>query len=119
FLAQDGSAKPDPTKPEEETVAGMELAAVTDETRSTFNIPEDVSGVIVTNVERGSDAAKKGIRPGMVIVQVGQESEDNPLTPVSLKAKITDMQEKSLKFVLLRVYVQERYLWVPVQLNED
>jgi serine protease Do len=119
LLAQDGSLNKEPAKAEEETVAGMELSALTDDTRGTFNIPDDVNGVLITDIERGSDAAKKGLRPGMVIVQVGQEAEENALTPVSLKAKITDMQEKEQKFVLLRVYVQDRYLWVPVQLSDD
>lgn len=120
LIAQNGSLKPGPSAPaQEETVAGMELSALTAESRGTYSIPDDVSGVLITDVEHGSDAAKKGIRPGMVIVQVGQEGEEGALTPVSLKAKITDMKKKSEKFVLLRVYVQDRYLWVPVQINEN
>jgi serine protease Do len=119
LLAQDGSLKQEPAPTKEETVAGMELSALTDETRGTYSIPADVSGVLISNVEHGSDAAKKGIRPGMVIVQVGQEGEEGALTPVSLKAKITDMQKKAQKFVLLRVSVQDRYLWVPVQISEE
>jgi len=119
LLASDGSMKQQPAEPAAETVAGMELSALTDDARSNYGLPEDVNGVLVTDVKNGSDAAKKGIRPGMVITQVGQEGQEGALTPVSLKAKITDMKEKSQKFVLLRVFVQDRYLWIPVQLNED
>ena len=119
LIAQNDKSKSAPEDAAEQEVAGMELGALTQDARSQYNIPDDVEGVLVTKVERNSDAAKKGIRPGMVIVQVGQEGDKkSTLSPVSLVAKITDLKEKSQKFVLLRVFVQDRYLWVPVQINE-
>ena len=119
LIAQNDNSKSAPEDNAEQSVAGMELGALTQDARSQYSIPDDVEGVLVTKVERNSDASKKGIRPGMVIVQVGQEGDKkSTLSPVNLVAKITDLKEKSQKFVLLRVFVQDRYLWVPVQINE-
>lgn len=41
--------------------------------RETYNIPEDVNGVVVIAVKPGSDAALKGLTPGDVLVEVNQE----------------------------------------------
>lgn len=42
--------------------------------RETYNIPEDVNGVVVTSIKVASDAAQKGLAVGDVIVEVNQES---------------------------------------------
>lgn len=42
--------------------------------RETYNIPEDVTGVVVTSVKMTSDAAQKGLTVGDVIVEVNQEA---------------------------------------------
>ncbi len=42
--------------------------------RETYNIPEDVKGVVVTNVKMTSDAAQKGLTVGDVILEVNQEA---------------------------------------------
>lgn len=41
--------------------------------RETYNIPEDVTGVVVTGVKSSSDAAAKGLTAGDVILEVNQE----------------------------------------------
>lgn len=41
--------------------------------RETYNIPEDVNGVVVTAVKMTSDAAQKGLAVGDVILEVNQE----------------------------------------------
>lgn len=42
--------------------------------RETYNIPEDVNGVVVTSIKIASDAAQKGLAVGDVIVEVNQEA---------------------------------------------
>ena len=42
--------------------------------RETYNIPDDVSGVVVTGIKMTSDATQKGLAAGDVIVEVNQES---------------------------------------------
>src|SRR5690606_22389097 len=51
---------------------GLSFAALTDEHRSRLGLSEDVQGVLVVDVQSGSAAAEKGIRPGDVITQVNQ-----------------------------------------------
>ncbi len=41
--------------------------------RETYNIPEDVNGIVVTNVAGTSDAAQKGLVAGDVILELNQE----------------------------------------------
>lgn len=42
--------------------------------RETYNIPEDVTGVVVTSIKMTSDAAQKGLAIGDVIIEVNQEA---------------------------------------------
>jgi serine protease Do len=42
--------------------------------RETYNIPEDVTGVVVTSIKTTSDAAQKGLAIGDVIIEVNQEA---------------------------------------------
>jgi serine protease Do len=42
--------------------------------RETYNIPDDVNGVVVTAIKMASDAAQKGLAIGDVIVEVNQEA---------------------------------------------
>jgi serine protease Do len=118
--ATENPSKPTPTPSEDhQTVAGMELSALTPDLRKSFDIGDDVEGVIVTNVENSSDAADKGVTPGVVITQIGQdEATGKVTTPQQVQDKIDALKKDDQKFVLLRVYVQGRYLWVPVQLAQ-
>ncbi len=77
---------------------GLSLSTVTDEYRRQFDIGEDVSGVLVTDVGAESPAGEKGIRPGDVILEVGQE----PVAKPSEVAEKVDAAKKAgRKSVLL------------------
>ena len=68
----------DPEKQESILALGMELSVMTDELRQQYNIKDDLEGVVVTNVDRNSSAADKGIVPGTVIVEVSQTDVKTP-----------------------------------------
>ncbi|GMR24317.1 MAG: DegQ family serine endoprotease [Acidobacteriota bacterium] len=51
---------------------GLALGELTPELRQRFRVDEDVRGALVTNVEPGGPAASRGLRPGDVVVMVGQ-----------------------------------------------
>ncbi len=53
---------------------GLTLRPLTDEDRSNLGMPSDVNGALVVQVEPGSAAAEKGMRPGDVITRVNQKS---------------------------------------------
>ncbi len=88
-LRDDGSQAgpgqpPAPAEPAE--LMGMELAELTEQMRSDMALPSGISGLLVRGVEPGSDADNKGIRPGDVITEAGQE-------PVSTIAAFRDQVE--------------------------
>jgi serine protease Do len=57
---------------------GMELSALSDETRKTFKIKDGVKGVVVSSIEPNSAAAEKGLQPGDVIEEVNQQAVSAP-----------------------------------------
>ncbi len=57
---------------------GMTVGSISETTRKEFNIPADVNGVVVTKVTATGEAAQKGLTPGDVIVEIGQQPVDSP-----------------------------------------
>ncbi|MFB9947228.1 Do family serine endopeptidase [Rhizobium puerariae] len=57
---------------------GMTLATLDEERRKSFSIAESVEGVVITAVEPNSPAAQKGLKPGEVVVEVGQDFVESP-----------------------------------------
>ncbi len=79
---------------------GLGLAAVTPETRRTFNLDDNVQGVLITRVDPNSDAADKGLQPGDVVVSVGNRAVR---TPQDVQARVSDAKASGRKSVLLLV----------------
>lgn len=57
---------------------GVTVSFLDDASRATFKVAEGVEGVVVTQVEPSSAAAKAGLQPGDVIVEIGQEFMASP-----------------------------------------
>jgi serine protease Do len=53
--------------------AGVSVQDLTPSLREQFDIPGDVNGVVVSEVERNSSAAELGLRPGDLIVRVNRK----------------------------------------------
>jgi serine protease Do/serine protease DegQ len=66
----DDSGKPD------EFVTGVTVAQVDDDARRTFRLPDEVDGLVVTDVADTSPLRER-FRPGMVIVQVNRAPVDD------------------------------------------
>lgn len=67
----------DPGKPEYGELVpelGTKLMPLTPDIRTQFNLPSDVTGLVVMDVDGSSDSAKKGLMEGDVIVELGQKS---------------------------------------------
>jgi serine protease Do len=79
---------------------GLELGAITDEARQTYSIESSVEGVLVTRVEAGSEAEKKSLKPGEVIVQVSTR----PVTdPDQVSARLAELKKEGRRTVMLLV----------------
>ena len=88
--------------PEHATVLGLSLASVNAETRRKFNLSRDAKGVAIVGVDENSEAMEKGIRPGDVVVLVGQDHE-KVVTPADIVAKVEKAKKSGQKFFLLQI----------------
>ncbi len=68
-------------------LVGLTVAALTDEDRTTFNVPADVQGVLVTDADAKGEAAAKGLGSGDVIVEINQQPLSTPQEAKDLFAK--------------------------------
>lgn len=59
--------------PPDNVLAGLTVAALTEEKRKQYNIPEKVKGVVITKVQPGSAAEAAGLQEGDVIEEVSRE----------------------------------------------
>ena len=97
-----GDGKDDdlPAQPQATSVIGMKLAPLTDDARRRYNLDEKTNGVLVEDVDPDSPAAQKGIKPGDVIVEAGQ---DAVLKPDDVAKSVDKVKKSGRKAVLLRV----------------
>ncbi|WP_246727788.1 DegQ family serine endoprotease [Chelativorans sp. Marseille-P2723] len=82
----------------EAQLLGMTISTLDDEGRAQFELPEDVSGVLITQVDENSAAAAQGVEPGDVIVEIALESV---ATPKDVLDRIQSLQEQGRKNALL------------------
>lgn len=93
---------------------GFSLANLTAELREEFDIEID-SGVVIIAIQRGSQAAKKGIEPGSVITEVGI---GNAVT--SLQAYRKTMQSyKPGDAVVMKIYSRGIYRYVGFTIPDE
>ncbi len=78
---------------------GFSIAPISSTMREQYNVPEDVDGVLITDVTRDGQALLKGLSKGDVIVEMNQQAVSDPtaLLDVITKAK----KEKRTSVLLL------------------
>ena len=80
---------------------GLELSRLTDELRARFQIKDTVkTGVLITAVDPRSEAAEKRLSPGEILLEVNQESVNDPAEAVK---KIKALKDSGKKTALLAV----------------
>ena len=92
---------------------GLTLSSATKRLRERFNLEDEVKGVVVVSVDDDGPAAEKGIRPGDVVVEVGQQEVTTPSEVLEMVKKTRESGRKSvlmllegqggLRFVALRI----------------
>jgi serine protease Do len=104
----DSAAKP--------TVLGLGLAPLGAAARHKFDIPPDIDGVLVEDLDADSDAASKGVKAGDVVIRVNQRAVS---TPADVAAEVAAAVKAGRTNVLLFIYHDHRQAALPVKITPD
>jgi len=98
-------------QPEKTTVfGGVAVADITDDVRSALNLPKDVQGAVIAEIDADSPAGKAGLREGDVIQEVNKQPVKSAKDLVAISKKL-----KANEKILLRVYSQGRSGYVALE----
>jgi serine protease Do len=113
---QDKSQKPaGDNVPSTGNLIGLGLAPIDDDLRKTHGLDAKTKGVVVTEVDPQSPAAKRGVKVGDVIVEAGQDAVSSV---ADVAAGIDKVRKSGRKAVLLRIESgkgEMRFLAVPIE----
>jgi len=87
-----------PEKPKTTKALGLEMSGLTKELRGKFKLGDDARGVVITNVDDGSPADDKQVKPGDLIIQVGQQAVDSP---ADVTKRLDELKKAGTKQALL------------------
>jgi serine protease Do len=116
----EGESGPDggeaPAAPESTaTVLGMTVGELNEAVRKQFSIADDISGVVITDVNKGSAAADNGILAGEVITEIAQESVKTPQDVVDRIKKLKDQGRKNALLMLASKTGELRFVTVRIE----
>jgi serine protease Do len=97
------------------SIFGLTLEPLTAQRRADLDLPDDLDGVVITGVETDSDAARKQMRPGDVIVEVGQEPVT---TPGQVIDRVEEARQSGRKSVLFLLHNEGELRFVALSLSE-
>jgi serine protease Do len=95
---------------------GLELAAIGDKQRQDFDLGEDITGVVIVDVDPDGPAAEKDLRPGDVIIEVDQKAVQ---TPKEVAARVKSAQDSGYRVVTLLVDRQGESQWIAVKIKKN
>jgi serine protease Do len=95
---------------------GVSLAPITPDARDKFSLGADQKGVLITDVDSGTPAADRGLKPGDVIVEVQQVEVDSP---ADVQAQVEKVRKSGRNSVLMLVQGGDGLRWVPLSLKPD
>ncbi|MBM3484242.1 MAG: DegQ family serine endoprotease [Alphaproteobacteria bacterium] len=81
---------------------GLKLGALTDEARDALGLESEATGVVVAAVMPNSRAAESGVRPGDVIVKVGNQQVETPAEVASAIRKAERDKKEAVALVVVR-----------------
>lgn len=93
---------------------GLTLSGLNAQSREKYGLDESATGVLVTDAAQDSAAFEKGVRPGDLITEVGQESVK---TPNDVSDKIKAARDAKKKSVLLTLSSRGETRFVAVRVD--
>jgi serine protease Do len=116
---QASAAKPAPAAAQAATptrnLLGLEITALTAESRRRLNIKESQKGVAIVKVDPNSNAATKRLAAGDVIVEVGQEAVNAPAEVVDRIEKIKKEGRKSALLLVANAQGELRFVALTIE----
>jgi serine protease Do len=104
-------ASPEESAPEKSTVFGAVVVAdVTDDVRTALNLPKEIQGAVIVELDSASPAAQAGLREGDVIQEVNKQPVKNAKDLVAISKKLKPNEK-----ILMRVYSQGRSGYVALE----
>lgn len=112
MTAEGPEASPEESAPPEKTTVfgGVAVADITDDVRTVLNLPKDVHGAVIAEVDADSPAGKAGLREGDVIQEVNKQPVKNAKDLVAVSKKLTPNEK-----ILIRVYSQGRSGYIALE----
>jgi len=109
-----GGAQPDTARTSTSPTWGWTVAPLNPVMRDRFRLPDDLKGVVITEVTPGSTALERGLKPGDVIVEVQQEAVSSP---ADVQKRLETQRKQNRRSVLLLIQSQDGRHWVPLPLS--
>jgi serine protease Do len=81
---------------------GVVLAELTDEARKELELPADVEGVVIADVQPGSPAAEKGLQRGDVILEADRKPVSDPAMVAEAVREATERGEEAILLLVKR-----------------
>jgi serine protease Do len=105
------AAPEESAQPEKTTVfGGVAVADITDDIRGALNLPKDIQGAVIAEVDADSPAGKAGLREGDVIQEVNKQRVKNAKDLVGVSKQLNTNEK-----ILMRVYSQGRSGYVALE----
>ena len=101
----------EPAQPEKTTVfGGVSVMNITEDIRTTLNLPKEVQGAVIADIDEESPAAKAGLREGDVIQEVNKQPVRSAKDLLAISKKLKPNEK-----ILIRVYSQGRSGYVALE----
>jgi serine protease Do len=94
---------------------GLTLSGITADLKEKFSLADGSKGVLVVDVAKDSPAAAKGLKPGDLIMEAGQEEVKSP---GEVSSKIEEAKKSGRKSVLLLVERQGDLRFIALRLDQ-
>jgi serine protease Do len=107
------TAAPGQTAPTTGEILGMKLEVLSDEMRTEMGLPDDIQGLVITDIDQASAVAAKGLIPGAVITEAGQL----PVTSIAdFEARVKEARDGGRKslLVLLKTGENSQFMALPI-----
>ncbi|KQY71033.1 MULTISPECIES: Do family serine endopeptidase [unclassified Brevundimonas] len=110
-----GAAAPPPPAATGEAVEGLSVAPLSPTLRSRYDLPDNVNGVLITNVARSTPAARLGLQAGFVITRVNTR---NVTSAADVRAAVAAAKQAGRPSVLLFIRTPQGNVVAPLKFDD-